>query len=275
MKRKPACLLVAMALPLPAVGQSFNVDIGEPGAGPPARYGAAGDVGHWNSVLAEHNEPFRTGRTPDDYMLIDIHGNQTDVGFHQYGGMDLQDHTESDATGDDAILMNDCLVTHSIQLESCMYLNGLENGRYEVLTYAWFPNHPEAIQKVRFDFHEGFTLIGGDWPGDHAEGVTYSRDIIEVTREHIGFHVGIPAGGDTEVGAAFNGFQLHKIGPPGDGDDDGDVDLDDFNRFSECVSGPVPPATPLPGCIEFDVDADDDVDLGDLAAFQTLYTGPN
>ena len=170
--------------------------------------------------------------------------------------------------------MNDCLVTHSVTLESCMYVNGLEDALYEVLTYAWFPNHPEAIQKVRFDFEPGITLIGGAWPGEHVEGITYSRDIIEVTGGHIGFHVGIPAGGNTEIGAAFNGFQLHKIGAPGDGDDDGDVDLDDFAGFVECLTGPNRPSTMPPGCIEFDVDSDEDVDLADMAQFQLLYTGP-
>ncbi len=106
------------------------------------------------------------------------------------------------------------------------------------------------------------------------EGITYSRDIIEVTGGHIGFHVGIPAGGNTEIGAAFNGFQLHKIGAPGDGDDDGDVDLDDFAGFQECVTGPGQPST-MPGCIEFDIDSDEDVDLADMAGFQVLFTGPD
>ena len=105
------------------------------------------------------------------------------------------------------MLLNDYLATHSDVLESCMYLNGLEDGMYEVLTYARMPNSPGTLQLVRFDFHKGTTLVGGAWPGQHEEGITYSRDIIEVNNGFIGFHVGIPPGGDTVIGAAFNGFQ--------------------------------------------------------------------
>jgi hypothetical protein len=201
--------LVAAAAP--ASAQDFNVDVGEPGSQPPATYAAAGSAGVWNSVRAEHVAPFTPDRTPQDVLLVDVHGNPTNVGFHQYGGMDHVTASDPSVTGDDAALLCDHLATHSTVLESCMYLNGLANGTYEVLTYAWMPNSPGTLQLVRFDDHPGSTLVGGAWPGAHAEGVTYSRDLIEVTEGHIGFHVGIPGGGATVPGAAFNGFQLRLV----------------------------------------------------------------
>jgi len=59
---------------------------------------------------------------------------------------------------------------------------------------------------------------------------------------------------------------------PGDWDDDGDVDLDDFAHFPGCMTGPDngPAAA---GCEVFYFDAGDDVDLADFAAFQTAFTG--
>jgi hypothetical protein len=76
----------------------------------------------------------------------------------------------------------------------------------------------------------------------------------------------------------------------GDGDSDGDVDLDDLPRFAECLVGPLcapggddcdvpawtqPPADlPIPHCLMVDVDYDRDVDLHDFDVFQTLFGVP-
>ncbi|HNO77260.1 MAG TPA: choice-of-anchor Q domain-containing protein [Phycisphaerae bacterium] len=60
--------------------------------------------------------------------------------------------------------------------------------------------------------------------------------------------------------------------PPGDYDADGDVDLDDYDAFATCMSGPhsqVGFATPSALCRQaFDDDNDGDVDVEDFAAFQ-------
>lgn len=58
---------------------------------------------------------------------------------------------------------------------------------------------------------------------------------------------------------------------PGDIDDDGDVDAEDFLGFPPCMSGPDTP--PTPECDIYDFDLDDDVDLADYAAFQS-YIAP-
>lgn len=191
--------------------QSFNLDVGPDGSQPPASYGGAGLSGVWNSVRADHVTPFTTGRTPQDVLLVDVNGQQTGVGFHQYGGMDLVSSNDPSVSGSDALLLNDYLATHSLTLESCMYLNGLQNGTYELITYAWMPNSPATQQRVRFDFHPGSTLVGGAWSGAHEEGVTYERRVFEVTNGNIGLHVGIPSGGATFPGAAFNGWQVRLL----------------------------------------------------------------
>ena len=197
----------------PAWSQSFNIDVGPFGTDPPSSYAAAGLGGVWNSVRADHIAPFTSGPTPQDIMLVDVDGNQTSVGFHQFGGIDLVSASDPSVTGNDAMLMNDYLATHSLTVGSCMYLNGLANGTYEILTYAWMPNSPSTKQRVWFDFVPGDAFVGGTWTGAHAEGVTYSRTIIDVTDGHIGFHVEIPSGGSTFPGAAFNGLQVRKVAP--------------------------------------------------------------
>lgn len=61
--------------------------------------------------------------------------------------------------------------------------------------------------------------------------------------------------------------------PPGDFDDDGDVDLDDYANLVACLAGPgVAPEPADPQCAQFcldvfDADADNDVDLYDYADF--------
>ena len=61
---------------------------------------------------------------------------------------------------------------------------------------------------------------------------------------------------------------------PGDADEDGDVDLEDFGSFQVCMSGFGEPQTD-PDCGWADVDGDTDVDGGDLEVLQVCMSGPN
>ncbi|MCP4247612.1 MAG: hypothetical protein GY778_11235 [bacterium] len=61
----------------------------------------------------------------------------------------------------------------------------------------------------------------------------------------------------------------------GDADNDGDIDLDDYDAFDVCaVNGPDAAYPVGAGCDEFDFDGDGDVDLEDFAELQELFTGP-
>ena len=59
---------------------------------------------------------------------------------------------------------------------------------------------------------------------------------------------------------------------PGDCDGDGDVDLDDYAAFEECLLGPGG-GIPDPDCVCFDLDGSGAVDLKDFAEFQASFTG--
>ena len=195
-------------LSAPTLGQSFNIDFGLPEAGPPPTYGGAGQVGTWNSIEGEHT-PFNDPEII--YELVDLQGHPTGVTLHQFGGLDLIAADDPSIKGNDAILLNDALVTHSANLESCLFINGLESGTYEVLTYAWMPNHPETLSRVRHDFTKGTVDVGGAWSGAHVEGITYARHIVEVAGSFMGSHSGNIPGGNLKIGAALNGIQLRKL----------------------------------------------------------------
>lgn len=61
-------------------------------------------------------------------------------------------------------------------------------------------------------------------------------------------------------------------GGAGDSDGDGDVDLNDFNRFQLCFSGPGNDYSY--GCLSHDIDADGDVDLADFGDFSLGFGNP-
>jgi hypothetical protein len=66
----------------------------------------------------------------------------------------------------------------------------------------------------------------------------------------------------------------------GDFDTDGDVELDDYAFFADCMAGPgatpspaLPDVTPQDCLDAFDFEPDDDVDLADFEGFQLAFTG--
>ncbi len=65
--------------------------------------------------------------------------------------------------------------------------------------------------------------------------------------------------------------EVNTCPPPGDQDNNGVVDLADYQRAAACLSGPAQPYA-APRCTCFDIDADGDVDLMDVAAFTTVFT---
>lgn len=209
--------LTAVALALSASqlsAQSFNLDFGEPATGPSSSYAAAGLPGYWNAIRADS--------TPD-YILSNLTGNATNVHFHQVGGAPMVPANDPSINGDDALLLNDGLITFNPGLDSCFYFNGLTPGTYELITYAWRPNDPTLMAKSFVDNTPGLEISGGAWPGYHAHNGTYARHIVTVDASgFMGPHSGLAAGANAAVGAVCNGMQLRKIDEhaafcPGDG----------------------------------------------------------
>lgn len=82
--------------------------------------------------------------------------------------------------------------------------------------------------------------------------------------------------------AQFNvnfGSAVFKLDVPEDVDDDGDVDLDDYDVFADCLGGPAVAPSPVgvtvQQCLDaFDANSDGFIDASDFASFQRAYTGP-
>ena len=206
---KPRALpLLVLLTAGPVLAQTINIDFGDLGdPTPESGYRAAGLPGFWNSI--EATNPAIT------YDLVDVHGQPTGATMSQFGGTEILDAimgAPGDPTGNDALLMKDALITHTT-IESCLFFNGLENGTYEVRTYAWMPHEPTIKSNVHVDNNPTFTLVGGGWPGQHREQITYARHEVTVTTGFLGPHSGIPVGGDMVIGAALNAIQIRKMGP--------------------------------------------------------------
>jgi len=195
-----AFAIALFAAPLSA--QSFNLDYGQPNTGPSSSYGGAGLAGYWNSIQGMSGT----------YLLKDITGAQTNVQYSQSGAAAVITDNDPNVTGDDALLMNDGLITYTYGTDSCFYFSGLQPGTYELITYAWRPNHPAQTAKTFVDSTPGVEISGGAWPGSQVHGVTYARHIVVVDSSgFMGPHSGLSASADPTVGAMCNGMQLRRI----------------------------------------------------------------
>ncbi len=189
-----------------AWGQALNIDFGEPGNGPPPTYAAAGLAGTWNSLRADH------GTTA--FNLLGLDGNPTAVSLKQIGGLDTPTANDPATTGDDSLLMDDYLVTFDAGLESCIFLDHVAAGTYEVLVYARMPDQPAVLSYTSVDQEAGtpHQEVGGPWPGGHLELVTYSRHVAVVGADgNLDLHSGIVPGHDPALGAALNALQIRPL----------------------------------------------------------------
>ena len=96
----------------------------------------------------------------------------------------------------------------------------------------------------------GFSA-GGDFDLSGTVGQSDASDVL--------------AGRDFELTGGF-WFRI----PRGDCEDDGDVDLNDFEAFEDCLTGPN--VVVGDACRCFDVDRNGAVDLADLATVQANFT---
>lgn len=150
-----------------ASAQSMNLDFGDPSAGPPASYAAAGQAGQWNALPAVH------GTSAGN--LVDLAGAVTAATVTQIGGLELLVLNDPLVQGDDAALLDDYLITYNAGLESCIFLDGMQPGLYQVTVYARMPDSTIGSY-TSVDQEPGFPhlIVGGVWPGSHAPLVSYS-----------------------------------------------------------------------------------------------------
>lgn len=240
-----------------ALGQSFNIDFGGQNTTPSAAYGAAGRVGVWN----------RLGVPPawERFPLVDILGNPTSAQLYNFGGSSMLTFNNAATGGDDDALIDDMLLSMNDPVDACIWIEGLQNGTYEVLTYAITPNDPSRRCRVRVDFAtSGPVLIGGTWAGAHQQGVSYARHTVTITNGVIGLHSGLYNG---FIQSGINGIQVRRIIVcAGDLNDDDVCDLSDLSTQLASF-GVSSGATLAMG----DLDGDADVDLSDLSVLLSNF----
>jgi hypothetical protein len=222
-----------------ALAQSFNIAIGPLVNQPSSSYGAAGLPGYWNATPAYHNT--------NTYNLVKLDGTVTGVHLWQYGGTELRNTDDPATTGDDQQLMDHCQVTYTPGLETCVFFYDLQNGDYEVLIYAMMPAQPAVKSNTSSDEESGnpHIVVGGAWPGQHIQGVTFARHLAHVGGANPGLlrtHSGIVPGQDPAQGSAYNGVQIRLLPArsPGDMNCDGVVNASDIAPFvNALVNSPV------------------------------------
>jgi len=200
--RHPLSVL-ALAVTATAAGASYNIDFGTPESTPPDTYAAAGEAGAWNT--------FGVLPSGTRFDLVDTDGTPTGARIYDIGGTQLLATDDPATSGDDEALMDEMFIGFNDPVDVCLWVEGLENGVYEVITYAMTPGDPDHTNRVRVDDGTpGAVDIGGAWPGDHAEGVTYARHTVEITGGVIGLHSGLWGG---EVQSGISGLQVSRLPP--------------------------------------------------------------
>jgi len=242
--RRLVLLNVAVGLMSASVsGQSINIDHQDLSGAPGPQYAAAGLPGVWNSVTAGPGTP---------QLLVDLKGRPVAVTVTHDIGFTLA--SDDPATfGDDQGLMDDGLGDMG-DVQMTVWFDGLVDGTYQIITYAWTPAGPNDMTLVTVDSDLlSARITGGPWPGALEDGVTHVIHEVEVTGGTLAIGV---VGGYWGASGFLNGVQLRRL-TPADLDDDGIVGINDFLDML-ALWGPCPEPCPP------DIDADGEVGINDV-----------
>jgi len=201
-------LLSALATGAPALGQSFNIDIGgnQTFLVPTNAYGAAAaQPGIWNDV-----NTFAVGQA-----LIDLGGVITAVTFTDAGtGVQNYESDNAATTGDDEALLDDFTDLGCTNGTTTSYtISGLADDDYDIYTYAWASDGDGFRTDITVTSSpDPLQSVGGTWTGSHVQGVTYALHRVTVSG---GSDVDIQAVTSAGCGSV-NGFQIKgSSGPVG------------------------------------------------------------
>ena len=203
--RRPAALLLLAA---PSLAQSFNIDVGPNlilAPGPDSSYaGAAGQSGHWmefTDAFTLRNLEDLTGGLVGATLESDTHSS-----FTVYPSVI--------GTAGDQELMEDAQWLPNLDVPVTWSFTGLENGPYEVYTYASDPTSSAQSEITVVGSSDPPQVVTGPWPGSHQLGVTYAKHAVNVFDGTLTI-VAMGYGPQPNNAGALNGFQLVHLGGPG------------------------------------------------------------
>ncbi len=265
MPRLTSCSLLMCAIfVVPVVrGQSVNIDY-EAGSGTPAEnYAAAGLPGVWNALTAPPNVA---------QPLVGLDGEPIAATVTQLLATGTIHRDDPATSGEDEALMDD-FVPGLGDIVVGLTFEGLRDGVYEVITYAWTPNSPNSTTLVGLDENlTGGQLIGGAWPGTLTKGITHASHRTEVQGGRLSiFWVGGHFGAD----GAINGVQLTFLSLPGDLNCDGRFDGADIDPFFLALVDPKAYQAAFPNCdlLNGDINGDNRLDGADIDPFFQCLAG--
>jgi hypothetical protein len=168
---------------VPALAQSFNIDLGSPASPfgpPPSTYGgAASQSGFWNAM---------SPLTPT--ILAKLDGTMGFAKIIPSGvGISASSFQNPATGGDDEALMDDGVRIVGDVGVYTVQINGLMNGAYQVYTYAMAPDIPDGSVVTIQNATIGPQTCGGTWPGAHVQGTTYTRHVINVVNGSLNIQV--------------------------------------------------------------------------------------
>ena len=190
-------LAVVVGVVMPAFGQSFNVDVGDPlpfGVPSDLYAAGAGQSGTWNAVSSG----------AFGFPLSDLSGAATGVTLTNIGGLGNFSDDNGGTSGDDEALMDDLQNVGGGGALATWTFSGLADGSYTVYTYAWAPDTAAFVSEVTVPGSpDPPQLIGGDWPGGQVQGTTYALHTVDVAGGSLAVMVRTSKGF-----GSVNGFQL-------------------------------------------------------------------
>jgi len=191
-----ALVASCVLLGAPASAQGFNIDFAKIYGTPSSAYGAgSGQTGFWN-----HKD-----HTTASITLVDSAGNPTAVTLAHTATPLVLGYNHPQTFGDDQALLDDFLDGNKT-----ITLTGLAAGNYAVYTYAWGPESGAYLTRVRVSgANEPDAIVGGNWTGQHVEGVTYSRHTVTITNGTLTVLCSV----ETSF-ASINGIQVVPLAPP-------------------------------------------------------------
>jgi len=189
-------LVLVSCISAPLLAQSLNVDIGQNVTFPvpSASYAAVGSAGVWNSV----------GVPANSAPLVGLSGAPTAATISSIGGFLSFDFDNAATAGDAQNLLDDVQDLGGPTSMVTWFFNGLVDGDYTVITYAWAPDNvtfrtgvtiPGAIETAQ--------SVGGTWTGAHQLGVTYASHQVTVSGGSLAILLNTNSGF-----GSLNGFQL-------------------------------------------------------------------
>jgi hypothetical protein len=198
-----AAALLALVTPT-ALAQDLNVDVGPAFGVPSNAYGAAAaQPGTWTQLSSLG---VYTGTN-----LLNTAGVATTADVVSSGGFGDFSFNNGGTNGDDQALMDDLQDVGGVGGTTTWTFSQLTNGNYDVYTYSWAPDSATFLANVTVPGSTSANpqLVGGNWPGAHALGITYAKHTVAVTTGTLSITVATVSGF-----ASVNGFQLDLSAGP-------------------------------------------------------------